>query len=68
MARRPRQRWNGSRYENESGCRISLRLEPILDELGNGIDATFSQAYSTFSQAYCLLGHAGCHALHASDR
>jgi hypothetical protein len=61
MARRARKRWAGSRHENQSGCRFSLNLEPILDELRDGIDTAFGETHG-------LLRYAACYPLHASHR
>lgn len=50
----------------ESGCRTPYKLEPVLDEPGNIINAALGKANATLGEAGRLLHNAGCDALHAS--
>ena len=58
--------WRGSRYVKVSGCRTPYKLEPVLDEPGNIINATLGKANATLGEAGRLLHNAGCDAFHAS--
>jgi hypothetical protein len=66
MAQRSHRRWDGSRFEELSGCPKVLKLEPVLNEPGDRINAALSKANATLSEADCLLRHASRDALHAS--
>ena len=66
MAQHPPRFWRGSRYEKQCGCRTPWKLEPILNEAGDTVNAALGKVNPALCKAARLLHHGGCYAFHAS--